>query len=141
MGEPSTDRLGLLLDQLDRARQLAQARLEGLASPPSLPTGTPLGPRRGSGRLSDEEYLWEPASGAWSIRRRDQAATPRAFGPGEWVLDNDTGDPDPAPVTTNRLAAGAPALQLRGSLRVDLRRAAAAAGAAGRLHPLRRGGP
>lgn len=95
-----TDRLGLLVDQLDRARELAQARLEGLASPASLPEGTPLDSRRGSGRLSDEEYLWEPAPGAWSIRRRDQASTPKAFGPGEWVLDDDSPDPDPAPVTT-----------------------------------------
>ena len=29
------DRLGLLVDQLDRARELAQARLEGVASPAS----------------------------------------------------------------------------------------------------------
>ena len=74
-----TDRLGLLLDQLDSSREFSQARLEG---------------------LSDEEYLWEPASGAWSIRRRDQALTPRAFGRGEWVLDRDSPEPDPAPVTT-----------------------------------------
>jgi hypothetical protein len=96
-----TDRLGLLLDQLDRARELAQARLEGLASPASLPMGAPLDPRQhGGGWLSDEEYLWEPTPGAWSVRRRDQAVTPRAFGPGEWVLDDDAPDPDPAPVTT-----------------------------------------
>ncbi|MET9903830.1 DinB family protein [Streptomyces sp. NPDC006446] len=61
-----TDRLGLLLDQFDHAREMAQVRLAG---------------------LSDEEYLWEPVPGSWSIRRRDQATTPRAFGPGEWVLD------------------------------------------------------
>src|SRR5262245_7647955 len=61
-----TDRLGLLLDQFDCAREMAQVRLTG---------------------LSDEEYLWEPAPGSWSIRRRGEAATPRAFGPGDWVLD------------------------------------------------------
>ncbi|MFG2195971.1 DinB family protein [Streptomyces sp. NPDC048639] len=66
-----TDRLGLLLDQFDQAREMAQVRLAG---------------------LGDEEYLWEPAPGCWSIRRRGEAATPRAFGPGEWVLD--LGDPD-----------------------------------------------
>ncbi|AVZ76982.1 hypothetical protein SLUN_37195 [Streptomyces lunaelactis] len=66
-----TDRLGLLLDQFDHAREMAQVRLTG---------------------LSDEEYLWEPVPGCWSIRRRGEAATPRAFGPGEWVLDK--GDPD-----------------------------------------------
>lgn len=61
-----TDRLGLLLDQFDHAREMAQVRLTG---------------------LSDEEYLWEPVPGSWSIRRRGEAVTPRAFGPGEWVLD------------------------------------------------------
>lgn len=66
-----TDRLGLLLDQFDQAREKAQVRLKG---------------------LGDEEYLWEPVPDCWSIRRRGEAATPRAFGPGEWVLD--LGDPD-----------------------------------------------
>ncbi|WP_434599779.1 DinB family protein [Streptomyces sp. A5-4] len=66
-----TDRLGLLLDQFDRAREMAQVRLTG---------------------LRDEEYLWDPAPDSWSIRRRGEAATPRAYGPGEWVLD--LGAPD-----------------------------------------------
>jgi hypothetical protein len=48
-----TDRLGLLLDQFDRAREIAQARLDGLASPASLPEGEPLPPRKGDGPLSD----------------------------------------------------------------------------------------
>ncbi|MFJ2828324.1 DinB family protein [Streptomyces sp. NPDC087263] len=61
-----TDRLGLLLEQFDKAREMAQVRLTG---------------------LGDEEYLWEPVPGCWSLRRRSEAATPRAFGPGEWVLD------------------------------------------------------
>ncbi|MFJ7073711.1 DinB family protein [Streptomyces sp. NPDC098781] len=61
-----TDRFGLLLDQFDRAREMAEVRLKG---------------------LGDEEYLWEPVPGCWSIRRRGEATTPRAFGPGEWVLD------------------------------------------------------
>ncbi|MCX4904817.1 DinB family protein [Streptomyces sp. NBC_00878] len=65
------DRLGLLLDQFDRAREMAQVRLTG---------------------LSDEEHLWEPVPGGWSMRRRGEVATPRAFGPGEWVLD--LGAPD-----------------------------------------------
>jgi hypothetical protein len=66
-----TDRLGLLLEQFDKAREMAQVRLTG---------------------LGDEEYRWEPVPGSWSIRRRGEAATPRAFGPGEWVLD--LGAPD-----------------------------------------------
>ncbi|HZD71399.1 MAG TPA: DinB family protein [Actinomycetes bacterium] len=94
-----TDRLGVLLDQFDLAREIAQARLEGLVSPASLPKGAPLPPRTGDGPLTDEEYLWEPAPGAWSIRRRGEAASPRPFGPGEWQLDG-RGDPDPTPVTT-----------------------------------------
>lgn len=66
-----TDRLGVLLDQFDKAREAAEVRLAG---------------------LGDEEYLWEPAPGCWSLRRREEAVTPRAFGPGEWVLD--LGAPD-----------------------------------------------
>jgi DinB superfamily len=98
--DPRTDRLGVLLDQLDTAREIAQARLDGLASPASLPAGVPLPPRTGDGPLTDQEYLWEPAPGAWSIRRRGQAASPRPFGPGQWQLDDAAGDPDPTPVTT-----------------------------------------
>ena len=98
--DPRTDRLGALLDQFDRAREVAQARLDGLASPASLPEGAPLPPRMGDGPLTDEEYLWEPAPGAWSIRRRGEAASARPFGPGEWQLDGAIGDPDPTPVTT-----------------------------------------
>ncbi|MET9831201.1 DinB family protein [Streptomyces sp. NPDC006385] len=66
-----TDRLGVLIDQFDKARETAQVRLTG---------------------LSDEEYLWEPVPGCWSIRRRDEAVTPRAFGPGAWVLDQGAAD-------------------------------------------------
>jgi DinB family protein len=98
--DPRTDRLGVLLDQLDTAREIAQARLDGLVSPASLPKGAPLPPRTGDGPLTDEEYLWEPAPGAWSLRRRGEAASPRPFGPGEWQLDDAPGDPDPTPVTT-----------------------------------------
>lgn len=77
--ELRTDRVGLLLDQLETSRDLTRARLDG---------------------LSDEEYLWEPVPGAWSVRRRGESVTAGAYGPGEWLLDFDRGDPDPAPVTT-----------------------------------------
>ncbi|MFF9625105.1 DinB family protein [Streptomyces griseosporeus] len=66
-----TDRLGLLLGQFDQARETARVRLTG---------------------LGDAEYLWEPVQDCWSVRRRGEAVTPRAFGPGEWVLDQ--GAPD-----------------------------------------------
>ncbi|MGQ4430593.1 MULTISPECIES: DinB family protein [unclassified Streptomyces] len=65
-GTTRTDRLNVLLEQFDKAREMAQVRLTG---------------------LGDEEYLWEPAADCWSLRRRSEAVTPRAFGPGEWVLD------------------------------------------------------
>jgi hypothetical protein len=50
MDDYRTDRLGVLLDQLDCAREIAQARLDGLASPASLPEGAPLPPGRATGR-------------------------------------------------------------------------------------------
>jgi hypothetical protein len=100
MEDHRTDRLGVLLDQLDSAREIAQARLDGLVSPASLPKGEPLSLRTGDGPLTDEEYLWEPAPGAWSLRRRGEAMSPRPFGPGEWLLDGAPGDLDPTPVTT-----------------------------------------
>jgi hypothetical protein len=46
------------------------------------------------GDLSDEEYLWEPVTGCWSLRQVSD---------GRWLLDGDGGgdpDPDPVPVTT-----------------------------------------
>jgi hypothetical protein len=73
-----TDRLGLLLDQLATSVDLSRVRFEG---------------------LTDDEYHWEPAQPAWSIRRRDAAVGARAVGRGDWVLDYDR-DPDPPPVTT-----------------------------------------
>ncbi|GAB2330252.1 hypothetical protein STREPTOSP366_54110 [Streptomyces variabilis] len=52
-----TDRLSILLEQFDKATDMARARLSG---------------------LGDEEYLWEPVPACWSIRRRGEAVTPRA---------------------------------------------------------------
>jgi hypothetical protein len=67
----STDRLGVLLDQLDQASEYAEVRLAG---------------------LSDEEYLWEPVADSWSIRPRAEATTARAYGPGDWVIDSGAAD-------------------------------------------------
>jgi hypothetical protein len=74
-----TDRLGLLLDQLSASRDISQKRLEG---------------------LTDEEFLWEPTPGCWSIRRRGEATTGGAYGAGEWVLDFEQPEPVPAPMAT-----------------------------------------
>jgi hypothetical protein len=75
-----TDRVGVLLDQLTQGRDLSRRRIEG---------------------LTDAEYLWEPVAGAWSIRRRGEAVTVDAYGPGDWVLDHERLDPfAPGPLTT-----------------------------------------
>jgi hypothetical protein len=66
--EIRTDRVGVLVDQLTDSKNLSAERLAG---------------------LTDDEYLWEPYPGMWSIRRRGEAHTPDAFGPGDWVLDHD----------------------------------------------------
>jgi hypothetical protein len=58
-------------EEFDKARGMAQVRLTGLGY---------------------EAYPWEQVPGCRSIRRRDEAAAPRAFWPGEWVLDS--GVPD-----------------------------------------------
>jgi hypothetical protein len=50
--------------------------------------------------LTDDEYLWEPVPGAWSIRPRHQAKTAMAAGGGDLVIDFDYPEPVPAPVTT-----------------------------------------
>jgi len=76
-----TDRLGVLLEQLEESWTFSKQRLEG---------------------LSDAEYRWEPADGMWSIRPAGAAPSPDAFGPGAYVLDRDRSlDPfAPGPVST-----------------------------------------
>jgi len=74
-----TDRLGLLLDQLETSVGITRDRLEG---------------------LTDDEYRWEPVAGAWSIRPRGEAASPDPWGAGDWQIDWDRGHPRPEPVTT-----------------------------------------
>jgi hypothetical protein len=74
-----TDRLGLLVDQLNSSRDISQQRLLG---------------------LTDQEFLWEPAPGAWSIRRRGETVSSHPYGAGEWLLDFAVPQADPAPVTT-----------------------------------------
>ncbi|MEN3271293.1 MAG: hypothetical protein V7636_54 [Actinomycetota bacterium] len=40
--------------------------------------------------MSDDELLWEPVDGCWSVRKRD----------GKWTFEVVKPDPDPAPFTT-----------------------------------------
>lgn len=56
--------------------------------------------RPGLAGLTDEEYLWEPAPGSWSLRPRGESTTSMAAGGGDWVADFDYPEPVPAPVTT-----------------------------------------
>ncbi len=63
-------RIELLLVQLDEAYERLSRRLEG---------------------LTDEEYLWQPVPGGWSIRRGED---------GRWAADYDFPDPVPAPFTS-----------------------------------------
>jgi hypothetical protein len=77
--------------------------------------------------------VWPGSASTPSIRSAASSTTPWAGGvPGRRVS---------FAMSCTGLAAGAPAFPLGGTLGVDLRPAAAAAGAAGRLHALRRGGP
>jgi hypothetical protein len=70
----------VLRDQLDfHYRQLFRPRLEG---------------------LTDEEYLWEPVPGSWSIRPHGTSTSPAPIGAGDFQRDDAPDDPDPAPVTT-----------------------------------------
>ena len=50
--------------------------------------------------LTDEEFLWEPVPGCWSIRPRGQGTAPLALGSGDFTADFAWPPPDPAPVTT-----------------------------------------
>jgi hypothetical protein len=50
--------------------------------------------------LTDEEYLWEPVTNAWSLRPRAEGRGAMAAGGGDLVLDFAHPAPDPVPVTT-----------------------------------------
>ena len=56
--------------------------------------------RPGLEGLTDDEYLWEPVPGCWSLRPRGEAQTPMAAGGGALVADFAFPEPTPAPVTT-----------------------------------------
>lgn len=47
--------------------------------------------------LADEEYLWEPVAGCWSVRA-DADGLGRRSGPGEWLPDEPRGPPGVANV-------------------------------------------
>jgi hypothetical protein len=54
--------------------------------------------RRVLERVTEDDYLWEPASPCWSVRRRDSSV--RGWGSGEFVCEDAWPPPDPLPTTT-----------------------------------------
>ncbi|UQX01226.1 DinB family protein [Streptomyces sp. RerS4] len=91
-------RLIPLLDQFDFARRRLTDRMAGPVMDSGDGGDTKVGP------MTDEEYLWEPASGCWSVRRRVDGPGQRATflaGTGEWGRDAASyPHPWPPPLTT-----------------------------------------
>ncbi|MEO3813241.1 DinB family protein [Sphaerisporangium sp. B11E5] len=91
-------RLVPLLAQFDFARERLAGRLAGPAMDSGDGTEVAVVP------MTDEEYLWEPVPGCWSVRRRPDGPGERATmltGPGEWGRDAAPyPHPVPAPFTT-----------------------------------------
>lgn len=51
--------------------------------------------------MGDEEFFWEPCDGCWTVHHRtEQPRAAWADGCGEWVIDYELPEPNPAPVTT-----------------------------------------
>jgi DinB family protein len=50
--------------------------------------------------VTDSEFFWEPVGGCWTVHRRSQGRGVDVDGAGEWVLDYDPSQPEPAPFTT-----------------------------------------
>jgi hypothetical protein len=50
--------------------------------------------------LTDEEYRWEPTPGAWNVLPRGEQRTATAGGSGDFVVEFDFPEPEPAPLTT-----------------------------------------
>ncbi len=50
--------------------------------------------------ITDAEFFWEPVAGCWTVHRRSEQRAKSADGSGEWVIDYELPEPQPAPVTT-----------------------------------------
>jgi hypothetical protein len=91
-------RLVPLLAQFDWARERLTDRMTG----PDGDSGT--GTRIEIAGMTDDEYLWEPVPGCWSIRPRTAGPGLRAtvlVGAGEWGRDSaSSAHPWPPPFTT-----------------------------------------
>jgi hypothetical protein len=52
------------------------------------------------GGIGKEEFFWEPVSGCWTVHPRSEPRGVSADGSGDWVIDYDPSQPQPAPFTT-----------------------------------------
>ncbi|MER5517742.1 DinB family protein [Streptomyces sp. NPDC002763] len=91
-------RLSSLLEQYDFAHKRLADRMAGPFMDSGDGTDTQVGP------MTDEEYLWEPVPGCWSVRRRVDGPGSRATllaGAGDWGRDDASyPHPWPPPFTT-----------------------------------------
>ncbi|WP_306192002.1 MULTISPECIES: DinB family protein [unclassified Streptomyces] len=91
-------RLAPLLEQFDFARRRLTDRMTGPVVDSGDAAGVEVGP------MTDEEYLWEPVPGCWSVRRRSDGPGSRATlltGTGDWGRDaTPPPHPSPPPFTT-----------------------------------------
>ena len=90
-------RLEPLLEQFDWACLRLLNRMSG----PEVDSGngTPVAAEP----MTDEEYLWEPVPGCWSVRRRADGPgldATELLGAGEWGRDSAWPAPEPPPFTT-----------------------------------------
>ncbi|MFF4713335.1 DinB family protein [Streptomyces eurythermus] len=115
-------RLLPLLEQFDFAYRRLADRMTGPVVDSGDGSDTPVGP------MTDDEYLWEPVPGCWSVRRREDGPGPRATslaGAGDWGRDAAAyPHPWPPPFTTIawRLNHLAEMLTLRADHTVGARR-------------------
>jgi len=61
--------------------------------------------RRRLSSVTQDEFVWEPAPGAFSVRRRAEARSARAFGVGDWVVEWPAGPDEPGVRTVAWLVA------------------------------------
>jgi hypothetical protein len=56
--------------------------------------------RRVLAGVSADEFFWEPVADCWTVHPRSQDRGVSVDGSGEWVIDYDPSQPQPAPFTT-----------------------------------------
>lgn len=50
--------------------------------------------------IAEPEFFWAPVAGSWTVHHRTSQPRGVETGSGEWVLDYDPSEPQPAPFTT-----------------------------------------